>query len=423
MGQPQVAQLSVEWDGEEGAYDGLHRDVRQRCTTCSRRVSASIWSRTPTAGRPQCGCGCPSLLSCTVVVVAERWTFHTALARAPRSALAHQRYMFTPLAVHTRIHTIHTLALAHTLVHTLCRSICTHRPTAPPSWAPRRRESRRRQRRRRANVRPAWLARASVRRPNSEAKALLLRVCTDYMQVAAPDDDADDAYGVPPCLADPAQRGHVRLPHGLRLRGPLHGQHEALRPGLRHQPRVLGRAPDRGHAPDAGLRQAGRPSRVGAGRRILRMLGGGAPGQRGAVALVLPALALARPRQVPESLGRVLCLGLGETTRSTPSPAAAPNTAMVPDWIASTGPARTPHNPCCGVPEATISQALRASSQKAGTMHRHAKRKIQQWSQTDCTLPPSGLARRLRRIHTKSTTPTTPAATDSTNSGYAVLKW
>jgi len=55
----------------------------QRCTTCSRRVSTSIWSRTPMTGRLPCGCGCPSFLSCTVV--AERWAFHTALARAPRS--------------------------------------------------------------------------------------------------------------------------------------------------------------------------------------------------------------------------------------------------------------------------------------------------------------------------------------------------
>jgi len=37
--------------------------------------------------------------------------------------------------------------------------------------------------------------------------------------------------------------------------------------------------------------------------------------------------------------------------------------------------------------------------------------------------PPSGLARRSRRVHTKSIASTTPAATDSASSGDAVLKW
>ena len=106
----------------------------QRCTTCSRRGSTPSWSRTPTAGRPQCGCGRPSLLACTVVAVS--WAFRTAPARAPRPR-ARKVHVHTP--IHTHVHTIHTRV--HSLVHTLFRSTCTHRPTTPPSWAPSRRES------------------------------------------------------------------------------------------------------------------------------------------------------------------------------------------------------------------------------------------------------------------------------------------
>jgi len=75
------------------------------------------------------------------------------------------------------------------------------------------------------------------------------------------------------------------------------------------------------------------------------------------------------------------------------------------------------------VPEAAVSQAPRASSQKAGTMHRHKKKKKLDGPKPTARPPPSGLTRRPRRIHTKSTAPTTPAATDSASSGDAVLKW
>jgi len=63
-----------------------------------------------------------------------------------------------------------------------------------------------------------------------------------------------------------------------------------------------------------------------------------------------------------------------------------------------------------------------ASSQKAGTMHQHAKKNSIDGSKLTAPPPlPSGLARPSRRIHT--TAPTTPAATDSASSGDAVLKW
>jgi len=95
---------------------------------------------------------------------------------------------------------------------------------------------------------------------------------------------------------------------------------------------------------------------------------------------------------------------------------------MVPARIAGTGLARAPHNPCCSVPESAASQVPPASSQKAGTMHQHAKKNSIDGPKTTAP-PPSGLARRPRRIHTKSTAPTTPTTTDSASSGDAVLKW
>jgi len=65
-----------------------------------------------------------------------------------------------------------------------------------------------------------------------------------------------------------------------------------------------------------------------------------------------------------------------------------------------------------GVPEAAASQVPPASSHNAGTMHQHAKKNSIESPKPTAPPSPSGLARRPRRIHTKSTAPTTPAATD-----------
>jgi len=51
------------------------------------------------------------------------------------------------------------------------------------------------------------------------------------------------------------------------------------------------------------------------------------------------------------------------------------------------------------------------------------KKQNHRWPQIDRAPPSSGLAQRPRRVHTKSTAPTTPAATNSASSGDTVLKW
>ena len=117
-------------------------------------------------------------------------------------------------------------------------------------------------------------------------------------------------------------------------------------------------------------------------------------------------------------------LRLPEQPARLPRPPLPPTTP----WCRSGSPALAQHGRpttrdavCRRLP--SPSRRARASSQKAGTMHRHAKKQNHRWPQIDRAPPSSGLARRPRRIHTKSTALTTPAATDSASSGDTVLKW
>ena len=113
---------------------------------------------------------------------------------------------------------------------------------------------------------------------------------------------------------------------------------------------------------------------------------------------------------------------------ATEQPAQHPRPLLPPTtpWCRPGSPALAPHGR--STTRAAACRRLPPPRRRARPRKRREpctgiKKKNQSMAPNRPRAPPSGLARQPRRVHTKSTAPTTPAATDSASSGDAVLKW
>jgi len=91
VGQPQVAQLSVKWDTEEGAYDGLHG--RANAAQLAPAVGVDLQLEAYANGRQAL-----VWMWMPILAIVHRRGGEAGFPHSPSAgaALAHKRYMCTP---------------------------------------------------------------------------------------------------------------------------------------------------------------------------------------------------------------------------------------------------------------------------------------------------------------------------------------